>query len=44
MERLTVLVMGNHTWSVGFGEEVEIIGDLYILGSLTSSSRFGSTW
>ncbi len=42
MERLTVLVMGNHTWSVGFGEEVEIIGDLYVLGSGTSSSRFGT--
>jgi DNA replicative helicase MCM subunit Mcm2 (Cdc46/Mcm family) len=42
MERLTALVMGNHTWSVGFGEEVEIIGDLYVLGSWTSSSRFGT--
>jgi DNA replicative helicase MCM subunit Mcm2 (Cdc46/Mcm family) len=42
MERLTVLVMGNHTWSVGFGEEVEIIGDLYVLGSWTSASRFGT--
>ena len=42
MERLTVLVMGNHTWSVGLGEEVEIIGDLYVLGSWTSSSRFGA--
>ena len=42
MERLTVLVMGNHTWSVGFGEEVEIIGDLYVLGSGTSASRFGT--
>ena len=42
MERLTVLVMGNHTWSVGLGEEVEIIGDLYVIGSWTSSSRFGT--
>lgn len=42
MERLTVLVMGNHTWSVGLGEEVEIMGDLYVLGSGTSSSRFGT--
>lgn len=42
MERLTVLVMGNHTWSVGLGEPVEIIGDLYVLGSWTSSSRFGT--
>ena len=42
MERLIVLVMGNHTWSVGLGEEVEIIGDLYVLGSWTSSSRFGA--
>ena len=42
MERLTVLVMGNHTWSVGFGEEIEIVGDLYVLGSWTSSSRFGT--
>jgi DNA replicative helicase MCM subunit Mcm2 (Cdc46/Mcm family) len=41
LERLTVLVVGNHTWSVGLGEEVEIIGDLYVLGSWTSSSRFG---
>ncbi|HEY7569882.1 MAG TPA: AAA family ATPase [Nitrososphaeraceae archaeon] len=41
MERLTVLVMDTHTWSVGFGEEVEIIGDLHIVGSMMSSSRFG---
>ncbi|MGC1134463.1 MAG: AAA family ATPase [Nitrososphaeraceae archaeon] len=42
MERLTVLVMGNHTWSLGLGEEVEIIGDLYVLGSWTSASRFST--
>ena len=42
MERLTVLVVGNHTWNVGLGEEVEIIGDLYVLGAWTSSSRFGT--
>ena len=42
MERLTVFVVGKHTLSVGFGEEVEIVGDLYVLASGLLSSRFGS--
>lgn len=41
MERLTVFVVGKHTLSVGFGEEVEIVGDLYVLASGLLSSRFG---
>lgn len=42
MERLTVLVVGKHTLSVGFGEEVEIVGVLYVLASDLLSSRSGS--
>ena len=41
MERLIVFVAGKHTLSVGFGEEVEIVGDLYVLGSDLLLSRFG---
>jgi DNA replicative helicase MCM subunit Mcm2 (Cdc46/Mcm family) len=41
MERLAVFVVGKHTLSVGFGEEVEIVGDLYVLASGLLSSRFG---
>ena len=42
MERLTVFVVGKHTLSVGFGEEVEIVGDLHVLASWALSSRVGN--
>lgn len=42
MERLTVFVVGKHTLSVGFGEEVEIVGDLHVLASWAFSSRIGN--
>jgi hypothetical protein len=41
MEHLAVIVFGKHTLSVGLGEEVEIIGDLYVLASGLAISRFG---
>jgi DNA replicative helicase MCM subunit Mcm2 (Cdc46/Mcm family) len=41
LERLTVFVVDKHTLSVGFSEEVEIVGDLHVLASSTLSSRFG---
>ena len=43
MERLTVFVVGKHTLSVGFGEEVEIVGDLHVLASWALSSRVGNS-
>lgn len=43
MERLTVFVVGKHTLSVGFGEEVEIVGNLYVLASGLLTSRFVGT-
>jgi DNA replicative helicase MCM subunit Mcm2 (Cdc46/Mcm family) len=42
LERLTVIVFGKHTLSVGFGEEVEIVGNSYVLASGLLSSRFGA--
>ena len=42
MERLTVIVVGKHTLSVGFGEEVEIVGDQHVLSSWALSSRVGN--
>ncbi len=41
MERLLALVFDKHTLSVGFGEEVEVIGDQYVLASRALSSRLG---
>jgi DNA replicative helicase MCM subunit Mcm2 (Cdc46/Mcm family) len=41
MEHLTVLVTGKHTLSVGLGEEVEMVGELYVLASGIAASRFG---
>jgi DNA replicative helicase MCM subunit Mcm2 (Cdc46/Mcm family) len=41
MEHLAVIVFGKHTLSVGLGEEVEIVGDLYVLASGLALSRFG---
>ena len=41
MEHLTVLVTAKHTLSVGLGEEVEIVGELYVLASGIAASRFG---
>jgi hypothetical protein len=43
MEHLTVLVTGKHTLSVGLGEEVEMVGELYVLASGIASSRFGGS-
>jgi DNA replicative helicase MCM subunit Mcm2 (Cdc46/Mcm family) len=43
MEHLTVLVTGKHTLSVGLGEEVEMVGELYVLASGMAASRFGSS-
>lgn len=41
MEHLTALVTGKHTLSVGLGEEVEMVGQLYVLASSIAASRFG---
>jgi DNA replicative helicase MCM subunit Mcm2 (Cdc46/Mcm family) len=41
MEHLAVIVFGKHTLSVGLGDEVEIVGDLYVLASGLAISRFG---
>jgi hypothetical protein len=43
MEHLAVIVFGKHTLSVGLGEEVEIVGDLYVLASGLALSRFGGS-
>jgi DNA replicative helicase MCM subunit Mcm2 (Cdc46/Mcm family) len=43
LEHLTALVFGKHTLSIGLGEEVEIIGDIYALPSEVFSSRRGSS-
>jgi hypothetical protein len=43
MEHLTVLVTGKHTLSVGLGEEVEMVGELYVLASGIAASRFGGS-
>jgi hypothetical protein len=43
LEHLTVFVKGKHTYSVGLGEEVEIVGQLYVLASGLAASRFGNS-
>jgi hypothetical protein len=41
-EQLTVIVFNKYTAFVRLGEEVEIVGDFYVLGSGLAASRYGS--
>jgi hypothetical protein len=43
MEQMTVIVFNNHTLSIGLGEEVEIVGDMYVLPSSMAVARFGAS-
>jgi DNA replicative helicase MCM subunit Mcm2 (Cdc46/Mcm family) len=42
LEHIRAFVVGRHTLSVGLGEEVEVIADLYIVSQVWTSSRFGT--
>jgi MoxR-like ATPase len=42
IETLTVLLFHKHTLSLGFGEEIEIVGDMYMLDISSKAARFGS--
>jgi hypothetical protein len=42
MEQLTVIVFNKHTYSIGLGEEVEIVGNMHVLPSSMAFARFGN--
>ena len=44
LEHMKVFVAGKHTLSVGFSEEVEIIGDMYVVSPAWTSSRLWRRW
>jgi len=42
MEQLTVIVFNEKTFAIGLGEEVEIVGNMYVLPSSMAFARFGN--